>query len=39
VTSPHTATAAALIAILPAILLFLGLQRFFIQGMVDSALK
>ncbi len=35
----HAATAAALVAMLPAVLLFLLLQRFFIQGMVDSALK
>ncbi|MCL1871061.1 MAG: carbohydrate ABC transporter permease [Promicromonosporaceae bacterium] len=35
----YAATAAALIAILPAIILFLALQRFFIRGMVDSAVK
>jgi len=35
----YAATAAALIAMLPAIALFLVFQRFFIQGMVDSALK
>ncbi len=35
----YAATAAAIIAIGPAVLLFLFLQRFFIQGMVDSALK
>ena len=35
----YAATAAALIAMAPAIVLFLLLQRFFIQGMVDSALK
>jgi len=35
----YAATAAALIAMAPAIVLFLVLQRFFIQGMVDSALK
>ena len=35
----YAATAAALIAIGPAVVLFLLLQRFFIQGMVDSALK
>ena len=35
----YAATAAALIAMAPAIVLFLLLQRFFIQGMVDSAIK
>jgi len=35
----YAATAAALVAMLPAIVLFLFLQRFFIQGMVDSAVK
>jgi raffinose/stachyose/melibiose transport system permease protein len=35
----NAATAAALIAMLPAVLLFLFLQRYFIRGMVDSALK
>jgi len=35
----YAATAAALVAIAPAVILFLFLQRFFIQGMVDSALK
>lgn len=35
----NAATAAALIAILPATILFLALQRFFIRGMVDSAVK
>ncbi|MDQ2624183.1 MAG: carbohydrate ABC transporter permease [Actinomycetota bacterium] len=35
----NAATAAAIIAMLPAVLLFLLLQRYFIKGMVDSALK
>lgn len=35
----YAATAAALIAMLPAIILFLALQRFFIRGVVDSAVK
>lgn len=35
----HAATAAALIAMAPAVVLFLLLQRYFIKGMVDSALK
>lgn len=35
----HAATAAALIAMAPAVLMFLVLQRYFIRGMVDSALK
>ena len=33
------AAAAAIIAVLPIALLFLFLQRYFIQGMVDSAVK
>jgi raffinose/stachyose/melibiose transport system permease protein len=33
------AAASALIAVLPVALLFLFLQRYFIQGMVDSAVK
>jgi len=33
------AAAAAIIAVLPVALLFLFLQRYFIQGMVDSAVK
>ena len=35
----NAATAAAVIAMLPAVVLFLLLQRYFIRGMVDSALK
>ena len=33
------AAAAAFIGILPVIVLFLFLQKYFIQGMVDSAIK
>lgn len=33
------AAAAALIGIMPAVLLFLMLQKYFIKGMVDSAVK
>ncbi|MBF9014920.1 MULTISPECIES: carbohydrate ABC transporter permease [unclassified Oceanispirochaeta] len=33
------AAASAIIAVLPVALMFLFLQRFFIQGMVDSAVK
>lgn len=35
----NAAAAAALLAILPVTLLFLFLQKYFIQGMVDSAVK
>jgi ABC-type sugar transport system, permease component len=35
----NAAAAAALLAILPVIILFLALQRYFIKGMVDSAIK
>jgi raffinose/stachyose/melibiose transport system permease protein len=35
----NAATAAAIVAMMPAVLLFLLLQRYFIKGMVDSALK
>ena len=33
------AAAAAFIGILPVIVVFLFLQKYFIQGMVDSAIK
>lgn len=33
------AAAAALLGILPVIIMFLALQKYFIQGMVDSAIK
>lgn len=35
----HAAAAGALIAVLPMLILFLSLQKYFIQGMVDSAVK
>lgn len=35
----NAATAGALLAILPVILMFLFLQKYFIKGMVDSAVK
>ncbi len=35
----NAAAAAALMGILPVIILFLSLQKYFIQGMVDSAIK
>lgn len=35
----HAASAAALLAILPVIVCFLFLQKYFIKGMVDSAVK
>lgn len=35
----NAAAAAALLAILPIVLVFLFLQKYFIQGMVDSAIK
>lgn len=35
----NAASAAALLAILPVVILFLFLQKYFIKGMVDSAVK
>lgn len=35
----HAASAGALMAVLPMMLIFLFLQKYFIQGMVDSAVK
>lgn len=35
----NAAAAAALLAILPVVIVFLFLQKYFIQGMVDSAIK
>ncbi|WP_069998678.1 carbohydrate ABC transporter permease [Cellulosilyticum sp. I15G10I2] len=35
----NAAAAAALMGILPVIILFLALQKYFIKGMVDSAIK
>lgn len=38
-TPPHAAAAAAVLGVLPIIVVFLVLQKYFIQGMVDSAIK
>ncbi len=35
----NAAAAAALVVILPVVILFLALQKYFIKGMVDSAIK
>ena len=35
----NSAAAAAMIAILPVVIAFLFLQKYFIQGMIDSAIK
>jgi raffinose/stachyose/melibiose transport system permease protein len=35
----HAAAAAALLAILPVIVIFIFLQKYFIKGMIDSAIK
>lgn len=35
----HAAAAGALLAILPVIIVFIFLQKYFIKGMVDSAIK
>lgn len=35
----HAAAAAALIAIVPVIMAFIFLQKYFIKGMIDSAIK
>lgn len=35
----HSAAAAAMLAILPVIIAFLFLQKYFIQGMIDSSIK
>jgi raffinose/stachyose/melibiose transport system permease protein len=36
---PHIAAAGALLAVAPMVLLYLLLQKYFVKGMVDSALK
>jgi raffinose/stachyose/melibiose transport system permease protein len=36
---PHIAAAGALVAILPMVLVYLLLQKYFVKGLVDSALK
>ena len=38
-SNPHAAAAAASIGVLPLVVLFLFLQRYFIKGMIDSAIK
>jgi raffinose/stachyose/melibiose transport system permease protein len=38
-SNPFAAAAAAVIGVLPIVILFLFLQKYFIQGMVDSAVK
>lgn len=37
--NPNVAAAASIIAVLPVIFLYLFLQKYFIQGMVESAIK
>lgn len=36
---PHVAAAAALMAILPIMIVYLCLQKYFVKGMVESAIK
>jgi raffinose/stachyose/melibiose transport system permease protein len=36
---PHIAAAGALLAILPMVIVYLLLQKYFVKGLVDSALK
>ena len=38
-SDPHVAAAGALIAIAPMILVYLLLQKYFVKGMIDGALK
>lgn len=38
-TDPGAAAAAALIAILPIVILYVSMQRFFVKGAVDGAIK
>ena len=38
-SNPHVAAAMALMAIIPIVLLFIILQKYFIKGMVDGAIK
>ncbi|MBI9106691.1 MAG: carbohydrate ABC transporter permease [Spirochaetales bacterium] len=38
-SNPGAAAAAAIVAVLPVVVLFMFLQRYFIKGMVDSAVK
>jgi len=37
--NPHAAAAASALGVLPVVLVFLILQKYFIKGMVDSAIK
>jgi ABC-type sugar transport system, permease component len=38
-SDPHVASAGAILAILPLVLLYLALQKYFIKGMIDGAIK
>jgi raffinose/stachyose/melibiose transport system permease protein len=38
-SDPHVAAAAALLALIPVALLYLILQKYFIKGMIDGAIK
>ena len=38
-SDPHAAAAAAVIGVLPIVILYICLQKYFIKGMVDSAIK
>jgi len=38
-SSPNTAAAAALMGIIPVVILYIVLQKYFIKGMVDGAIK
>jgi len=38
-SSPNTAAAAALMGIIPVVILYIILQKYFIKGMVDGAIK
>lgn len=35
----YAASASALLAVLPVVIVFLFLQKYFVQGMIDSAVK
>lgn len=38
-SNPYAAAAASVLGVLPIVIMFLFLQKYFIQGMVDSAIK
>lgn len=38
-SDPNIAAAAALLAILPVTAMYIGLQKYFVKGMIDSAVK